>query len=49
VNKKIIINRYFYSKPLENLSSSKNKILGVTNCTPLKNNLVHEICKRKDI
>jgi hypothetical protein len=30
VNKKIIINRYFYSKPLENLSSSKNKILGVT-------------------
>jgi hypothetical protein len=30
VNKKIIINRYFNSKPLENLPSSKNKILGVT-------------------
>jgi hypothetical protein len=35
VNKKIIINRYFYSKPLENLSSSKNKILGVTLGTPI--------------
>jgi hypothetical protein len=48
VNKEIIINRYFNSKPLENLPSSKNKILGVTNSTPLKNNLVLEISKIRD-
>ena len=28
---------------------SQNRILGATNPTPLKNNLVLEICKRKDI
>jgi hypothetical protein len=36
MNKRVIIKRYFNSKPLENLPSSKNKILGVTNSTPLK-------------
>jgi hypothetical protein len=40
---------YYYYFPLKYLLKSQVKILGVTNSTSLKRNLVLEISKKKDV